>query len=107
VNKISFLFFAPAAIIILCSCTSSKEITGNDLAGQGYIKAVIKDYHGLDGCTFILETEGGIRLEPIGLPDIFRMDGLAVWVKYKEPASPVVSICMAGKMAEIIDIKKQ
>ena len=62
---------------------------------------VIKDYSGLDGCTFIVELESGDKLQVLNL-DSFGVkieDGNEITISYHETEG-MSGICMAGKMVE-------
>jgi hypothetical protein len=74
-NKFRICLMASFSVVLFFSSASCRE-SQSDLAAQGYIKAEIKDYRGLDGCTFLIQPEAGGKLEPVGLADEFRMDGL-------------------------------
>jgi hypothetical protein len=64
-------------------------------------KAVIRDYHGLDGCGYIIELTDGTRLEPVNINDfsLGLSDGKPIWVRYHEIGAG--SICMVGKTVEV------
>ncbi len=64
---------------------------------------MVIDNRGLDGCTYILILGDGTRLEPVDLAESFRKDSLKVMIKYSEVKQP--SICMVGRMVNIIEIK--
>lgn len=70
---------------------------------SGFEAASVSDLKGLDGCRYVLKLETGEVLEPGPLPDEFKKDNLLVWIKYKVREGS--SICMAGKMVTIMEIK--
>ena len=90
------------ALFVGCSQKHTPATGATDI---GYTKATVIDSRELDGCTFLLELPDGTKLEPTNLPDAFKKHNLAVKIKYI-PNKEVVSICMAGKMITITDIKK-
>lgn len=57
----------------------------------------------LDGCSWMLQPKDGKKLEPVNLKDEYKKDNLNVLVTY-EPYKGT-SICMAGEMVTITDIK--
>lgn len=62
----------------------------------------IVDYTGLDGCGLMIELDNGDVLEPKSWPrDFVPADGMRINLNYREITS-VASICMAGKIAEIL-----
>lgn len=77
-----------------------------DYAAQGYSKATVIDFSGLDGCGFLLQLEDGTRLQPENLEPAFEKNSIPVWVKYY-PQKNAVSICMAGKVVHVTDIFKR
>ena len=60
--------------------------------------ATLRDYTGLDGCSWVLES-GGDVLEPINLDSFLEApeEGLRLEVEY-DLAENVFSICMVGPM---------
>ena len=60
--------------------------------------ATLRDYTGLDGCSWVLES-GGDVLEPINLDSFLDApeDGMRLEVDY-DLAGDVFSICMVGPM---------
>jgi hypothetical protein len=74
-----------------------------DFVKEGYVKATVKNYSGLDGCGFLLVLESGKKLEPSSLDKKFRIDNSKVWIKYT-PAN-YISICMTGETVTITAIE--
>jgi hypothetical protein len=69
-----------------------QHVQGSACIHPGYVR----DYTGLDGCTFIIELDNGIRLEPVEIvPDFVLKDGQRILCAYTE--IPLGSICMVGK----------
>jgi hypothetical protein len=106
-NKLFLSALIWSIALLFAACKSPGESSAPDLTDQGYIKATVKDYTGLDGCTFLIVAEDGKRFEPVGLPVEFRVHDLPVWVKYRPPAQAMGSICMVGQIVEIVEIKKR
>jgi len=71
---------------------------------EGYYEATVKDFTGLDGCSFLLILLDGRKLEPNNLNKDFKQDGIKVWVKFV-PAN-FTSICMAGETVSIVAMEK-
>lgn len=65
------------------------------------VKAVLKDYTGLDGCTWVIKLDNNEVIEPINLGDFNFVleDGKKIWIKYKTVG--MASICMVGPTIEI------
>jgi hypothetical protein len=60
----------------------------------------------LDGCNYMVQLESGNKLEPVNLVEEFKKENLPVWIKY-EVLKNASSICMAGEIVKVIDIKKR
>ena len=90
------------AIIFLVNCTSSHKpsqespTATKDFLDESIVVTVV-DAKGLDGCSYLLETKDGRRLQAINLDDEFKKDGLKLRV-HLEPSRGMMSICMAGPM---------
>ena len=70
------------------------------------LTGTVKDYTGLDGCSYIIELDIGEKIEPvlIDTPFVFR-DNQRVKLSYRE-LTEGASICMVGKLAEITCIEE-
>lgn len=67
----------------------------------------IVDYTGLDGCGLMIELSNGEVLEPKTWPaDFTPVEGMQIELNYREITS-VASVCMAGKIAEILCVRPQ
>lgn len=90
------------------SFSSEKEAPAmkSKAAEQALTEGKIVDMRGLDGCKFLIELADGSRLQPINLAKEFQVDGLAIQFK-ASPAEGMMSICMAGPMVRIEEIKKK
>ena len=96
--KISLNYFLVGFMLTLwTSCPSTEEIDPCiDLT-----KAVLKDYTGLDGCTWILELENGDKLEPINLDQFEIVLEVDQEVGIDYIALDAASICMVGEIVEL------
>ncbi|MCC7302822.1 MAG: hypothetical protein IT233_09280 [Bacteroidia bacterium] len=92
--------------VAIHSCCAKKAPPEPDYAALGYKKATVINY-ALDGCMWMLEMEDKTKKEPQNLPEDFRVENKAVWVKFKPAKKGSMSICMAGEMVEIEDIKSR
>lgn len=106
-NKGKIIFFICIGLA-LTSCSKKLHPSGKqqEETPKGYVKAMIKQFKGREGCDIALQLESGELLEPNAIPETFQKDSLLVWVRYK-PRPNVNSICMMGKMITIKDIKKR
>lgn len=72
---------------------------------QTWHSGVVFDASGLDGCQFLIRTDDGQQLQPVNLDSSFEKDGTKIEFK-AELVTDMMSICMAGPMVRILDIKK-
>ena len=75
---------------------------------DGYQEVTLKNFTGLDGCGFLFVLKDNKRLEPCnsnGFSIEFK-EGKKYWLKYELATSNCYSICMAGDLVTIIDIKE-
>ncbi|HRW21972.1 MAG TPA: hypothetical protein P5509_08365 [Bacteroidales bacterium] len=89
--------------LLLFACKTPQRICSEDAS-----KAVLKNYAGLDACSWIIVLENGQKLEPLNLKefDIELKDGQKIFVTYKvEPEYQ--SICMMGPIVRILCIEKR
>lgn len=56
-------------------------------------------------CDYLIKLDDGTILEPAGLADEFKKDGLKIWVQYVP--SRRVSLCEGSMPANITEIKKK
>ena len=92
----------PLALLFLAlSCKTNKG--AGDSASLCNTIATVKDYTGLDGCTFLLILEDGTKWRPNSIVDEnFKLkDGQKIKFGYKD-AESMISICMAE--SKTIDI---
>jgi hypothetical protein len=99
------LLFYLTIIIISVSCSSIKPAAKKDFSALGFVKAEVKKYD-IDGCGFMIFLEDGNKLNPDKLEDKFKVDGLAIWIKYGVKKN-AMSICMAGPNISVVEIAKR
>lgn len=94
------LFILSILVISLYSCKKPGRECNNEVIGT------VKDFTGkLDGCKMMIELKDGNRLEIHSLPaGVTLIDGKEVSIKYTLTAN-AVSICMAGKVADITALR--
>lgn len=99
-KQISRILAICAMALLLWACPRNQCPEGVD--------ALLRDYTGLDGCRWILELEDGQRLEPVNLHelDFEPEDNIQVRVQYTE-AEDMMSICMVGRMVNIVCISQK
>ncbi|HIF15294.1 MAG TPA: hypothetical protein EYQ86_08275 [Bacteroidetes bacterium] len=69
-----------------------------------WVSGVIVDMSRLDGCRFLIQLKDSSFIEPINLSEEYRLNQKSVCFQYKlKPEVP--SICMKGKIAEVLNIK--
>jgi len=75
---------------------------------EGYIKAKVIHYK-VEGCGFLIELadKAKTKIAPDKLAEEFKKDKTKIWIKYTIAKKQPMSTCMAGKLAEIIDVKKR
>jgi len=90
--------------IMLAGCTSQKDsFNPDELIRNGFVKVEVVDMRGLDGCEFILKLADGTSLEPIGMKEEFKTNGLFLFVKYNL-ITDRASICMVGSLVELTEV---
>ncbi len=87
----------------MCS-TPSKTTTSENKTPSNAIEVKVIDYSELDGCTFLLETSTGQKLQPVHLAEQYRKAGTRLSIVYK--VSDGMGICMAGTMVELIFVSE-
>lgn len=94
------------AFLLLLTISASILFTGCPEKGcEDGAPAMILDYTGLSGCNWVIRLENGEQLEPVNLQDfdLVPADSMIVHITYIE-APTMMSICMVGKMVEVICI---
>ena len=113
-------FLTAIAIFTICcttiSCSKSVYIQETEADSQPHseicpnaVEATLKDFTGLDGCSWVLVLDNGKKLEPTNLQkfdNIKLTDNTRVFIEYK-PIYNAASICMIGTMVEIICISEK
>ena len=92
-----------ACIVTSLACHSTAVTTQTDFAK--YTKATVIDYSEVSGCGFLLMLEDGSKLQASTLPKKFLHNGMDVWIQYTIKKS--ASICQAGKIIDLNDIRKR
>lgn len=90
------LYFSIALFVASAACKAT-DTTSN---------ARLKNYTGLDGCSWVIELNNGKKLEPINLNEFVSrpVDGKRIYVEYVvEPG--MGSICMVGEIVRITALK--
>lgn len=90
------------------SQTENQDLNTNSRCPHG-VKATIRNFTGLDGCSWLLVLEDGKKLEPTNLEnfDFIKLeDGKKVIVEY-EAQTAMASICMAGSIVKITCISEE
>jgi len=91
-----------AAVLLFVACGSQKNASEScDTWGT------VRDYSGLDGCGFLIELQNGGKLNPVKMPEGFRLkDGQKITFSYSV-LTDMMSICMAEtELVEITCIHK-
>jgi len=94
---LSVIFFA--SFSWMCKTPATTTTTENKTPSNA-IEVKVIDYSELDGCTFLLETTSGQKLQPVHLAEKYRKAGTRLSIVYK--VSDGMGICMAGTMVELI-----
>jgi hypothetical protein len=96
----------------VASCKTKKESIIQDEVEPvievpvGYEAMIVKDYHELEACGFLLMNADSIYFEPILLDPAYFQNNLKVFVKYQDSKNQM-SICMKGRKIDLLDIKVQ
>jgi hypothetical protein len=87
-------------LIAIAACTADKP-GAPEAARSGETPEVegIVRHVGVEGGCWIIETAQG-RVQPVDLPERFRVDGLAVRVTLRD-APDVMSICQVGTLKHV------
>lgn len=99
------MFFAMLMGVILGASSCEKSDQQSDACENGKVMTLV-DRTGLDGCTWLLETDSEV-FEAINLGDFDAalVNGAKYCVSY-EIAEDAASICMAGTIIRLTDFKK-
>ena len=91
------------ALLFFSSCHS------NDKGGCDNGELVtLKDFTGLDGCSWMLVKKDNSSLEPMNLPDFINkpIEGDTYIIEYRM-RNDLASVCLAGSIIEITCVQKQ
>lgn len=87
------------ALMTLVACSASCGVTDVQPLQEGVVRFIQ-----VEGGCWAIDTADE-RLEPIGLPEEFRVDGLAI--SFTEEARPeLASVCQVGRVIEIESIRR-
>src|SRR5688572_7891372 len=89
------------ACITLAACGSRPAATAADATGE---LATVRFIQIETGC-WVLETKGG-RVQPVDLPEQYRVDGLEVSVVLRD-APAMMSLCQVGPLKTVEKISKR
>ncbi len=98
--------------LLVASCKTKKESVLQEEAEPvievplGYEAMIVKDYHELEACGFLLMNADSIYFEPNLLDPAYFQNNLKVFVKYQDSKNQM-SICMKGRKIDLLDIKVQ
>lgn len=87
----------------MCSAPAKTAKTENKTPSNA-IEVKVIDYSELDGCTFLLETATGQKLQPVHLAEKYKKAGTRLSIVYK--VSGDMGICMAGTMVELLFVSE-
>ncbi len=102
INSIITLICFTAILAFGCK---TPEKTAPSPPEPGSVSATVIDMRELDGCTYLLELQDGMKLQPTAIPVEYQQAGLKVRVKYKKVE--IMSICMSGTPVELTYIKAE
>lgn len=93
---------------VTCKVNAQEKKQKINYAKEGYIKAIVIHYN-VENCGYLIELadKAKTKIAPDKLADEFKKDKQKIWIKYTLAKKQPVSTCMAGKLAEITDIKKR
>lgn len=82
---------------LLCSCEKTATTAG--------VEGKFKNLSGLEGCNWMIETDGGTLLEPTNLSefDIAPVNGMAVRVDLTKTG--YFSVCLDAEIVDLYDIE--
>jgi uncharacterized lipoprotein NlpE involved in copper resistance len=100
--------FAIVFSLVTCKVTAQEKKQKINYEKEGYVKARIIHYN-VENCGYLIELtdKAKTKIAPDKLAAEFKKDKEKIWVKYTMAKKQPMSTCMAGKLAEIIDVKKR
>lgn len=91
---LTFLF-----IIVFASCRNNGNhfysIADETAQRLGMTAVEVRNFEGLDGCSWLLLKGDATRFEVVEFPDSLKKTSLKLWVRYT-PVKDYMSVCMAG-----------
>ena len=113
-NKLNLIILTLTIFFAVTSCCCRKKMAstsastsptavGVSYEKDGYVKATVIKYT-VDGCNYLLQLESGKKLEPLNLSTDLKKEGQVLWIKYTTETK-AASICMAGEMVNLTDVK--
>lgn len=103
-------FILIAALFLFAANSFSQtqpKKSAKQLMKEGYVKGVVRDKTGLDGCGYIIELSTKENIQVGKLDSAFMRKNLKVWVKYEVPKKQPITTCMSGKVVQLKDIRKR
>ncbi len=107
----AFIFLIAVSSCCCCHKTAKCGVTKQnpeaqvDYSKEGFTKVTVVKLT-LDGCSFLLQLADGKKLEAINLKEEYKKEGLVLWIKYT-PNKKAMSICMAGEIVDLTEVKAQ
>ena len=99
-------YILTTGLFFLLSCKSNQvktEKEKSDSLPPGTVAVTVKDFKGLDGCSFLLQVNDTLKYEPVELADSLKQDGLKLYIRY-QTVKDHMSICMAGMPVRITEV---
>ncbi len=108
-SKTLFFSIILGGFFALQGCATKDSISKTDdtaMTQAGFVSGSILHQKDKEApCDYIIKLDDGTLLEPAGLGEEFKRDGLKVWVQYA--ASRRVSLCENSMPITISEIKKK
>ena len=101
------LWIVLLVIASFCGCSTTNETTNSKESCPGGQEIILKDLSGLDGCSWVLVSEDGVKYEPTNLDQYIDspIDGKRYKAHFNKKKGGV-SICMVGAIVEIDCLKE-
>ena len=94
-----------ASAILLAACDASQPLTPEPPAANGEVTGTVR-FEQVEGGCWAIDLGGSQRVEPIGLPDEFKTDGLAVVVSLADMPD-ASSLCQIGPLKQVVAIRRR
>jgi hypothetical protein len=100
------LLVLPLFIVLFFSCSACRnsKTSAVEESVAGYTAVTVRNFTGMDGCSFVLVVNDSLRYEPVDLADSLKQDELQLWIRFK-PVKDHMSICMAGTAIKITEAR--